>query len=182
VNSGHQTRLVLRAQTGDHQALNDLFLEIQPSLLRFLISFTGNATTAEDLLQDVLFLVYLKVKWLKDPSLFRPWCYRIATRHAIKYLQKQKGWKEIGMPDSSLADVVVPEKIELSKTEIEFLRTCVGDLPPACRIVVVLHYIQEMPLTEIALILGISTGTVKSRLNYGLNCLRRMLSDRKDQR
>jgi RNA polymerase sigma-70 factor (ECF subfamily) len=64
---------------------------------------------------------------------------------------------------------------------IEFLPELVSNLSPACRAVLVLHYFEEMPLNEVADVLGIAVGTVKSRLAYGLARLREILGDRAEE-
>lgn len=83
---------VLRAQCGDHDALNALFRSMQVALLRYLVGMVGRHELAEDILQEVFLSIYRKLRWLRGAELFRPWVYRIATRAALKRLRQEQRW------------------------------------------------------------------------------------------
>ena len=78
---------VLRAQSGDREAMNQLFLAVQNPLYRFLRSLGADEHRAEDLLQDVFVTIYRKIRWLREPALFRAWSYRITHRLAVRRLE-----------------------------------------------------------------------------------------------
>jgi RNA polymerase sigma-70 factor, ECF subfamily len=79
VHSTKQEALwVLRAQCGDREALELLLRHVQPSLYRYLCGLIGR-TDADDILQEVLVLIFRKLTWLEAPELFRPWVFRIAS-------------------------------------------------------------------------------------------------------
>src|SRR5262249_57471397 len=80
----------LRAQTGDREAFDQLFRLAQEPLYRYIFSLVGARALAEDILQEVFILIYRKIRWLREPELFRPWAYRIATREAFKHLTPQR--------------------------------------------------------------------------------------------
>ena len=82
--------LVLKAQAGDREALDALLTAMQGPLYRYLRAVLGDATLAEDVLQEVLFTIYRKLDWLRDPALFEAWAFRIASRAAFKKLKKAK--------------------------------------------------------------------------------------------
>ena len=82
-SSNQEIRWVLRAQTGDHEALDALLRSVQEPLYRYIVSLVSSRTLAEDILQEVFLLLYRKLRWLREPELFRPWAYRIATREAF---------------------------------------------------------------------------------------------------
>src|SRR5262249_11108186 len=82
---------VLRAQCDDREALESLLRSIQPSLHRFLSNLVG-PSDADDVLQEVLVLVYRKLWALETPQLFRPWTFRIAHRAGVRYLKRRKLW------------------------------------------------------------------------------------------
>ena len=71
-------RLVLLAQAGDRAALGELFRLVQAPLHAYLARLLGDGHLAEDVLQDVFVIVWRKLRWLREPDLFRPWVYRIA--------------------------------------------------------------------------------------------------------
>jgi len=76
--------LVLRAQTGDRDALDALLRMCQSPLHRYITGLLGDATAAEDVLQECLFRIARKLKWLSDPSLFRAWAFLFAADFSNK--------------------------------------------------------------------------------------------------
>ena len=164
---------VLRAQAGEREALDELFRLVQEPLYRYIVSLVGSRTLAEDILQEVFILIYRKLRWLREPELFRPWAYRIATREAFKHLKRERRWVDQSVDETTLADVPAPPRDSLTP---ELVAQIVAQVSPASRAVIVLHYLHEMPLGEVADVLGVALGTVKSRLAYGLACLRKQLS------
>lgn len=176
--SGLETRLVLRAQAGDREAADRVFQALQGPLLGYLRRLTGDPALAEDLLQDVFVLIYRKLTWLRDPSLLRPWAYRIASREALRRLQREHSLRAQERDPELLAQVAaVP--VEDPGPELRArLDELVASVSPASRAVVVLHYLEEKTLQEVADVLGIRSGTVKSRLAYGLAAMRRAAAAR----
>jgi RNA polymerase sigma-70 factor (ECF subfamily) len=160
-----QRRLVLRAQSGDREAFDALLGDVAPPLLRYVVRVTGDAALAEDVVQETLIAVVRKIAWLSDPSLFRAWAYRIASREAFRALKKQRRYVE------PAAEGVI-EEIPADPWQRERLLASLEKLSPASRAVITLHYLEEMPLSEVAAVLDLAPGTVKSRLAYGLAQLR----------
>jgi RNA polymerase sigma-70 factor (ECF subfamily) len=168
--------LVLRAQTGDRGALDELLASVQEPLYRYLLSVVRERHLAEDALQETFVRVYRKLGWLREPELFRPWAYRIATREAFRQLKRERRWAEQLRDEEALRELAAPPPREEFARELsERLRETVAGLSPASRAVVVLYYLHEMSLEETAAVLGVPLGTVKSRLAYGLAALRRQL-------
>ncbi|HVE71941.1 MAG TPA: RNA polymerase sigma factor [Thermoanaerobaculia bacterium] len=160
-----QRRLVLRAQSGDREAFDALLRDIAPPLLRYVKRVTGDAALAEDVVQETLIAIVRKIEWLSDPSLFKAWAYRIASRQAFRALKKRNDWVEV--TDAGYEDV------PSDPWQRERLLASLEKLSPAVRAVITLHYFEEMPLSEVAAVLDLAPGTVKSRLAYGLAQLRK---------
>jgi RNA polymerase sigma-70 factor (ECF subfamily) len=161
--------LVLLAQQGDREALNSLLAQVEPRLLRYIRGIlSSDANSAEDVLQETLLRIVRKLGWLTEPHAFEAWIYRIASNEAYRALKRAHRRLREEELDEALP---VPGPI-VSRLETEELEAMIGDLSPASRAVVLLHYQEEQPLEEIATILSIPLGTVKSRLAYGLKCLR----------
>jgi RNA polymerase sigma-70 factor (ECF subfamily) len=173
----HKTWLALRAQAGDREAFDRLFRLLQEPLYRYIFSLVGARAPAEDVLQEVFILIYRKIRWLREPALLRPWVYRIATREAFKHLKRERRWTDKAEDESALLDLPAPSRDEMAQ-EIgaQLVAQLVERLSPASRAVIVLHYLHEMPLAEIAEVMGVAVGTVKSRLAYGLDLIRRELT------
>ncbi|HKQ78282.1 MAG TPA: sigma-70 family RNA polymerase sigma factor [Blastocatellia bacterium] len=163
----------LRAQAGDREAFDRLFRLVQEPIYRYIFSLVGARALSEDILQEVFILIYRKIRWLREPELFRPWVYRIATREAFKHLKRERRWSDKTEDESVLHNLPTPSHDELAP---EIVAQLVERLSPASRAVIVLHYLHEMPLAEIAATLGVALGTVKSRLAYGLDLMRKQLT------
>jgi RNA polymerase sigma-70 factor (ECF subfamily) len=128
-------------------------------------------------LQDVLVKIWRNLRWLERPESFRPWAYRIASRTCIQFLKREHRWTEQLDPAPEVEDH--PAETRTAPSElIGGLEDIVEAVSPASRAVLLLHYGQDVPLQDVAAILQISVGTAKSRLAYGLACLRK--SSRKE--
>jgi RNA polymerase sigma factor, sigma-70 family len=167
-----EAQWVLRAQADDREALELLLGGIQVSLRRYLYGLVG-ADDAEDVLQNVLVLIYRKLAWLEDPALFRPWAFRIASRAGFRVLKQRKRQHDNESTDVELDTIAAP--IERPSDDLVGKLHVIAGISPASRAVLVLHFAEDLPLSDIAAILEIPLGTVKSRLAYGLAALRKQL-------
>jgi RNA polymerase sigma-70 factor (ECF subfamily) len=105
--------------------------------------------------------------------------YRIASREAFKHLKRERRWTEQVRDESALEAIPAQSTDEAYSPElIAHLPQLIARVSPASRAVLLLHYRHEMSLAEVAEVLGIELGTVKSRLSYGLNTLRREINKR----
>lgn len=165
---------VLQAQSGNREALNELFKSVQDPLFRYIVSLVRDQHLAEDILQEVFIRIYRKLSYLREPEAFRAWAYQIASREAFRHLNRERRWSDQVRDEATLTAVPANEHdSEFPREMIETLPQLVGSLSPASRAVVVLFYLHEMSLVETAAVLEIPIGTVKSRLAYGLETLRR---------
>jgi RNA polymerase sigma-70 factor, ECF subfamily len=160
---------VLRAQCGDREALDLVLRSLYPSLQRYLRGLVG-AFHSDDVLQDVLIVVARKLGRLEEPELLRAWAFRIANRAGVKHLKRERRWLR---DDAGLEDLVAPDPPPPDELLVA-LPTMAG-ISPASRAVLVLHFQEELPLADVAAILEVPLGTVKSRLAYGLASLRTQL-------
>jgi RNA polymerase sigma-70 factor (ECF subfamily) len=162
------TLLVLRAQQGDRAALDGLLQSLQRPLFGYIARLVArNGVAAEDVLQETLLRIVRNLSWLKEARYFRTWAFRIASREAFRALGRST-------PPHEELDESMPAPPPLSRDEVRDLGDAVARLSAASQAVVVLHYYEELPLDEIADVLEIPLGTVKSRLAYGLKQLREM--------
>jgi RNA polymerase sigma-70 factor (ECF subfamily) len=171
-----EIRWVVRAQAGDLDALNALLKEVQEPLYRYVARLIGAEQLARDILQDVFLLVVRKLYWLREPGLFRPWVYRIASRRAFQCLRSER--RRLGhAEDPTILESVVadPPETNADCEVVERLPELLGEISPGSRAVLSLHYLEEMTLREVADVLEISLPAVKSRLAYGLAALRKKL-------
>lgn len=166
--------LVLRSQTGDARAFDELLKSVQQTLFRYIYRLTGDHALAEDVLQEVFIIIYRKLRWLENPKLFRAWTYRIASRETFRRLKMERRWSEQIRDEEILEKISGDEKEAIYEPElIAKIPEMLAEISPAARAVIVLHYLEEMSLVETAEILDIALGTAKSRLAYGLESLRK---------
>ncbi len=170
MTSKQEAHWVLRAQCDDREAIERLLQSVQPSITRYVRALVG-PRHADDITQEVLVTIYRKIGWLSAPDLFRPWAFRIASRTAFRYLKKERRWPDHLRDDEALDDIAAPDLAEIARDVDQLLQD--EHVTPASRAVLALHFKEGMTLPEVAAVLDIPLGTVKSRLGYGLATLRR---------
>lgn len=165
-----ETFLVLRAQSDDREALEALLRRVQPVLRRYVSTLVGTQD-ADDILQDGLIQVCRKLRWLEQPHSFRAWTFRICSRLAFRHLRRSRRIAIVTAEESLLEGQEAQPPATVENGQLDALLAH-DALSPASRAVLLLHFREEMPLAEIAAILEIPLGTVKSRLAFGLKTLR----------
>lgn len=164
--------LVLRCQAGDERAFAQIFDWFGKRTLGYLRGLVGEA--AEDVQQEVWLAAYLGIRGLSNPRAFRTWLYRTTRHRAIDFLRKQKRERELlADAEAEAADASEPADAgepadeggtaALDESELEAV---MATLTPAQREVLVLRYQDDLSYAEIALVVGCSVGTVRSRLHY----------------
>ena len=158
-----QTLLVLLAQAGDRSALEQLLHDAYGPLRRYITGLAG-ADLADDILQETSLQIFRKLPFLREPAVFRPWTFRIASRIAFLHLKHARRWQPI--------DDLPPEHLATFNLSLgEALLTLLDHVSPASRAVLLLRYRHGLTLEESAAILEIPIGTAKSRLHYGVTTL-----------
>jgi RNA polymerase sigma-70 factor, ECF subfamily len=171
-----QTLLVLLAQAGDRAALEKLLRETHAPLRRYITRLVGT-TLADDILQETSLQIFRKLPFLREPAVFRPWTFRIASRIAFSHLKRARRWQPL---DDASPEPLTTPSFDLGDSTGEAFLTLLDQVSSASRAVLLLHYQHDLSLEESAAILEIPIGTAKSRLNYGVNALRKHLhSERK---
>jgi len=171
-----QTLLVLLAQSGDRAALEQLLRDAYAPLRRYIIRLAGVAL-ADDILQEASLQIFRKLPYLREPSVFRPWTFRIASRIAFSHLKSAHRWQPL---DDAPPEHLTTFDPSLGEPPDEAFFALLDQVSPASRAVLLLRYQHDLSLEESAAILDIPIGTAKSRLHYGVTTLRKYLtSERK---
>jgi RNA polymerase sigma-70 factor (ECF subfamily) len=170
-------------QRGDLEAFDQLVHRYEGELYRYLRRYVGDSQLAEDLFQATFLKVYQQSHQFHAGRRVRPWLYSIATHQAIDWLRKmgrrpavsldQPGDAGEQSDDGTLLDLLeaetpTPEIQAETKERAERVRRTVNELPENLRIVAVLVFFQGLKYSEVAEVLGIPTGTVKSRVHSAL--------------
>ena len=167
-----QTLLVLLAQTGDRAALEQLLRNIHAPLRRYISRLVG-AALADDILQETALQIFRKLPFLREPAVFRPWAYRIASRIAFSQLKRARLWEPLDAAPLEPLTILNPN---LGEPPDEAFLTLLDRVSSASRAVLLLHYQHDLSLEETAAVLEIPIGTAKSRLHYGVSTLRKLLT------
>jgi RNA polymerase sigma-70 factor (ECF subfamily) len=175
--------LLIRFCKGQTEAFGTLMRRYERELFGYLRRYLGDGTMAEDVFQNTFLQVYVKSNQYEPGRPVRPWLYTIATNQAIDAMRRNgrhqalsldQGREELAEGDAhSLMDLLEsrgPSPVEAAEGQErrERIRASVDKLPDFLREVLVLAYYQGLKYREIAEILDIPVGTVKSRLHAAL--------------
>lgn len=171
--------LVLRAQSGDREAMDRVLEAHQKPLFRYLVRMLRDHEDAEDALQATLLQVAKKLRWLREPTLFRSWAFRIASRIAFRTIKaRQRNQERTNL--QLMDEFPHHETDEADKNElIEKIPDWLDSLTEKGREAMILHYLEGFTAEQVAEILDIPVGTVKSRVSYSLACIRKQVSNKK---
>ena len=168
--------LVLQLQDGNLNALGELYDRYQHIVYRTALAIVGDEHAASDLLQDVFLRVNRFSMHIDPERPLEPWLYRLTTNLTYTWLKRRKRW--MMRPIEEMAEWLTSGKnnspsYHLEKGE-EWQSICkaVATLSLRHRVVIVLHYFNDLSLQDISEILEIPVGTVKSRLHYGRRALK----------
>lgn len=171
--------LVARLKAGDLEALGALYARYKTLVYRTALAITRDPQAAEDILQDCFLRVHAYASTI-DPALpFKPWLYRVTVNLSYTWASQHNRWR---LPLESLVDQLVsstrlsPEHMAEDGDQERAIREAIDHLAFGQRVVVVLYYLNDLSLKEIADILDCPVGTVKSRLHYARDNLRRYLT------
>ena len=160
---------MLRAQAGDRGALAQILAHAERLLKRWIAAALGDRSLAADVLQEVLLRAYRRLDTLRDPRAFDPWVRRLAHRELLRVLRRERRHEHDELDDP--ATPPPPDDGLLAR-----LPALLARIPPGSRSVLALHYLDGLELAEIAVVIELPLGTVKSRLAHGLRTLRSELA------
>ena len=181
--------LVRRAKDGDMSAYDELVKRYQERVYGTVYHMTSNHDDAADLSQEAFIKAYQALKSFKGDSSFFTWVYRIAVNRTINFLKQRRN----RTPHMSLNDIDFqaendPDMVALVSNNTprrdvalselqEKLNAAMQKLSEEHRLVVTLHDVQGLSHDEISKIVGVNSGTVRSRLFYARQQLQAHLSD-----
>ncbi len=165
--------LYQRMRAGDESAFRALYGKYRDPLFRFAWRMTGSADTAEDLTHDC-FLSLLKPGFEAQRSQLKTYLYA-AMRNLCRKHYRDTGREDAADTEQTASTAPAALDSMISAENGEAVRMAVAALPAAQREVVILFEYEELGMEEIAMIAGIETGAVKSRLYRARESLRRTL-------
>lgn len=170
--------LIIQLQEGSLNALGELYDRHQQMVYRTALAVTGDPATAADLLQDVFLRMYRFAGHIDPDRPLEPWLYRTTTNLTYTWVKRHK---RLLRPLEDMAEWLSggkkhsPSYIAEQDEEWEDIHKAIARLPFLQQMVVVLYYINDLSLQEISEILDVPVGTVKSRLYYSRQVLKKSL-------
>lgn len=157
---------------GDQMALGVLYERLQEPLYCFLYRYTREEQLSIDIVHDTFEILQSK-KVSFDPAAgtVKAWIFQIAYRRMLNKLNRRKKWQTL------LPFLVPTPKKTLATDETLIIQQAVSNLPEKQRAVILLAYYEDLPQEDIAQILSIPLGTVKSRLHNAIKALKMELQE-----
>lgn len=184
-----EAAFVAELRADSQPAFAYLLAVYQNPVFNLISHIVENPADASDVLQEVFVKVFKGIKGFNGESSLRTWIYRIAVHEASNHRRSwiRRHWREpfsvddTESPSAALASESASNErtpyqvVEQAEREV-IVKRALASLAPPYRAVVVLREVEELPYEEIAQVLGIAEGTVKSRLLRGRELLRRKLA------
>ena len=181
-----EEQLIRRAQQGDNSAFEQLLLAHQKKVYNLCLRMAANPDDALDLSQEAFIKAWRALGQYQFEANFSTWLFRLTSNVCIDFLRQKKRRQETSLTENyddsdegaelSLPDCApLPEQQAITnETKIELARA-MGQLAPDHREILQLRVVEDLPYEQIADILGVRVGTVKSRLARARLSLRKIL-------
>lgn len=193
-NPRRDEELLNRHLAGAPGAFDELVERYSGELYGFLARFVGNSSAADDLVQDTFLQVHLAAGSFDESRSFKPWLYTIAANKARDFLRSRmrhpvrsldapanRGDDDSAGAGERIADDGAPADQTLdAELQRRRVRSVVDRLPEHLRLILMLGYFQQLPYAEIAEVLDIPVGTVKSRLHAAVQHFARLWQQEHD--
>lgn len=178
--------LISRCKEGDLSAFDDLVRRYEKQVYNFAYRLTQNYDDANDIATDAFIKIYNSIESFRGDANFSTWLFRIVTNLFLDWRKRSKAHMNIPLDEYiDLEESTVtrqiedpsPSPLELLEASERFgvLERAINDLPEYQRIMVFLYHTQGQSYEEIAQVIGLPIGTVKSRLNRARLALRKKL-------
>jgi len=176
-------KLIEAVKNNENGAFEQLYDEFYKLAYFFAYKLCRNEADAKDAVQETFIEVYRSIHTLKENSYFKAWLYKIVHSKCKKIFRKNKHIT-IDFEDEPLINSIQEERLEYTPEQLtrftsdkEVLDSLIAKLPPSQATIITLFYLEQFSVKEISDILEVPVGTVKSRLSYGRNCLKKALDE-----
>lgn len=178
-------QLIEKFLNGDHSAFNTLVWRWEKPVFHFNYRYLGDFELAKDITQKVFIRIYKNLKKLKEHQKFTSWMYQIAAnlcKDEIKRIKRQNSVSIDAIKENNSENVydlvdhdTNQPDTKVNQQQIEhIIKQALQSIPEEQRIVIIMKEYQGLKFKEIAEALGEPINTVKSRMYYGLNALRKV--------
>ena len=184
---------IRRAQQGDEFAINDIYEAMYKRVYYLTLKIVGNAEDAEDATQDTFISAFKALPGLDNIESFQSWLFQIAANRSRDLLRKNKRHETVDVSDDTedndtfiekqpeKDEALIPEDALDNEAKRKIILQIISSLPDNQKECVMLFYYSEMSVKDIAEHLGVSEGTVKSRLNYARQKIKEGILDTEEK-
>lgn len=173
--------LIRAIQGGDMVAFNAMVDRYKKRLMNVIGRMLSSTEEAEDVVQETFIRVYQHRQSFNFQHCFSTWIYTIALNLARNELRKRKKFKFLEISDMQGNEAEIAVNPDLPNNFPKALERAVKDLPEKYRSAFILRDVQELPYNEVAVVLDVPLGTVKSRVNRARQMLRERLKPRMEE-
>jgi RNA polymerase sigma-70 factor (ECF subfamily) len=177
-----ESRLIRRLQCGDLAALGELYEWYKDTVYRTALAITRDEHAAEDILQECFVRLYHYAASVDVERPLKPWLYRVVVNLSYDWFSRKPTLQPLDDVLewlSELSNVFPAPDHKTEERELHrMVRDVIAELPTSHQAVVVLFYQENLSLEEIAEVVDLPVGTVKSRLHYARKRLRDALAQR----
>jgi RNA polymerase sigma-70 factor (ECF subfamily) len=166
--------LVLRCQLGEPEAFAELVREMERPLLYYAMKLLKDEDKAFDVLQEVWLRVLRQIRRLREPRSLRTWLYRIAHSLIVDRIRKDVSRANIEQERAESCAEAEPEP-SFRDEDAAAIHCALDQIDARHREVLVLHFLEDLSVAEVAAIIGCPEGTVKSRIHHAKNALKSAL-------
>ncbi|MEM7194048.1 MAG: RNA polymerase sigma factor [Pseudomonadota bacterium] len=179
MNTNEEIQLMGRIASGDQDAMSALYVTYEKSMYAFVLKKLNDPQLAADIVHETMLSIWKNPGGFQGKSKLRTWLFQIAHNKMVDHLRKHSR-HPAEEPDESIVDEEDNAAIGLIEAaqNSEFLKFCLDKLSEAHKMVVHMAYFEEMGYDEIASILSIPAGTVKTRMFHAKQLLKKCLSMR----
>ena len=174
--------LLRRAQQGDPEAFEQLITPLEQLIWRVCWHYTGNREAAEDCGQEAMVRIWKNLDKYRGECALESWAYRIAANCCMDWLRKKQRDRSVSMEpmreqgfDPADPSPGTEEQV-VAADEHRRLREAIAQLPEDQREALVLTQLERIPYEEVAAKMGVSEGTIKSRVNRAKAKLKEILT------
>lgn len=169
--------LISRARGGDREAFGALVEQYRDNVYRLAYRMCGNAYDADEAAQEAFVAAWRALPNFRGDAKFSTWLYRLTTNAAIDVMRREKRHQTVG--DGEMVDVAddadSPQETVERTEQQEAVQKALSTLSEEYREVLLLRYMEELDYAEIAEVLQLPSGTVKSRINRAKTALKTAL-------
>jgi len=166
---------VAQARAGEPAAWDALFQRYQLPLYVFICELIRDEQASLDLVQETFLAAFRHLGGLREDAKFGSWLFGIAHQKCIQRWRKRTEVLLDEIPEAPDTFEDAPDELVIRREQEAAFMNLVQQLPPPQRAVLLLHFLEDFPLDEIARITETPLGTVKSRLHYAKHSLRKLL-------